>query len=259
MIRVVNVTHHYGLSPVLKNISLTVKRGEVICVMGPNGMGKSTLLSIIAGILPPVRGHVEIDGKRRHVSPEEERYIRKKLMYLPDQPWLPANKTGREFILAVGVLYETDDLRLIEHAQHLLDLFHLEKKGDTPIASYSTGERKKIGLCAALIACAPILILDEPFSGGLDPSGLMAARAVLKHLADRDDITIVMATPVPELVEGVADRIAILKDGQILACDTPDGLRRQSGCGGNLQEVLEKLIHPETANRIEAYFKEHIQ
>lgn len=255
MIRLTHIWHHYGIRPTLRDINLTVAPGELLCVMGPNGMGKSTLLGVIAGTLAPIKGQVQIDGLTRRQSIDEEKKIREQVIYLPDTPWLPDNNTGREFILGVGRLYNVDEDRLFDHAQKLLDLFDLSDKGDRTISSYSTGQRKKIGLCSALITDAPIMILDEPFSGGLDSSGLLALQQVLKHLANRDDTTIVMAVPVPELVEDLADRIAIIQDGQILACGTADQLRQSADNAPTLGEALEQLIHPEGSKNLENYFK----
>ena len=230
MIRVAGLTHHYGLQPVLSDIDLHVRAGEVIAVMGPNGVGKSTLLQIIAGLLPPLRGRVEIDGHCRWGSEADELHIRRKLVYLPDEPWFPSLRSGREYILAVGRLYGIDEIRLVDHTQRLLALFNLENIADAAVRTYSTGQRKKIGLSAALVAETPIMILDEPFSGGLDPSGLLAIRTVLKRLAEGDDKTIIIASPVAELVEGLADRVAIVKEGRLVAYDTAEALRRQTNC-----------------------------
>ncbi|MBN1437148.1 MAG: ABC transporter ATP-binding protein [Sedimentisphaerales bacterium] len=255
MINIVNVWHHYGIKPILKNVSLEIVPGELVAIMGPNGMGKSTLLGLMAGVLWPIKGYVEIDGHRRRNSVEEEIAIRKKVLYLPDTPYLPLHNTGREFLLAVGRLYEVEEQRLLDHAEHLLKLFDLQGNADAPIRSYSTGQKKKIGICSALVSAAPILILDEPFSGGLDSSALMALSHVLKRLADRKDVTVVMAVPVPELVESLAHKIAIVVKGEILAYDTADGLRETAGCSGALPNVLEKLIHPDVFENIEDYLQ----
>lgn len=104
MIELHDVVHHYGVRPVLRGIDLRIERGELVVVLGPNGMGKTTLLGVIGGVLAPLRGSVVIDGKRRRGSVEEELAIRKTAVYLPDQPWLPGNRTGREFLFAVGRL-----------------------------------------------------------------------------------------------------------------------------------------------------------
>lgn len=255
MIRVVDVVHHYGVRPVLRRVNLEIRSGEMVAILGPNGMGKSTLLGVMAGVLAPLKGHVEIGGLRRRASVDDELAIRRQVVYLPDHPWLPKNRTGREFLLAVGRLYGVDDERLMDHTDRLLQLFDLVKEGDWPIRSYSNGQQKKIAICAALVPDAPVLLLDEPFSGGLDPSGILALKRVLQRLAANNNATVVMTTPVPELVEELAHRIVILRDGQIIAFDTADGLRRQTGSTGPLGEVLERLIHPQTLDNIEHYFK----
>jgi ABC-2 type transport system ATP-binding protein len=256
MIVLSGVTQHYGVRPVLRGIDLRVERGELVVVLGPNGMGKSTLIGVMGGVLAPQRGYVEIDGLRRRRSVEEEVAIRRAAVYLPDRPWLPGNRTGREFLLGVGRLYDIDDERLMDHADRLLALFELADRADAAIRDYSSGQQKKVAICGALIAEASTLLLDEPFSGGLDPSGLLALKRVLQQLVRRRGATVVLTSPVPELVEEIADRIAILHHGAILAFDTLDGLRRATGCRGTLGQVLERLIYPETMRNLERYFED---
>jgi ABC-2 type transport system ATP-binding protein len=255
MIRVVDVTHHYGVRPVLRRINLEVATGELVSVIGPNGMGKTTLLGVIAGLLWPLKGYVEIDGLKRRASAQDELAIRRRVAYLPDHPWLPGTCTGRELLLTVGRLYAIDDDRLMDHVDRLLTLFDLQREGDWPIHNYSNGQRKKIAICATLVSDAPVLVLDEPFSDGLDPSGILALKRILQHLTADRQTTVVMSTPVAEFVEELAQRIVILRDGQIAACDTADGLRRQTGCSGPLAEVLERLFHPHTPDNIKHYFE----
>jgi len=222
-------------------------------------MGKTTLMGVMVGVLSPQKGHVEIDGMRRRSSIEAELAIRKKVAYLPDQPWLPNNRTGREFLLAVGRLYDIDAERLMDHVERLLQLFQLKEQGDSPIRSYSNGQKKKVAICSVLVTDAAVLLLDEPFSGGLDPSGLMVLRRVLQRLAEENKVTIVLASPVAELVEGLAHRVAVLSDGRIAAYDTIDGLRRQTSCSGSLQEVFERLIRPQTLEDLDRYFEGRVK
>ncbi len=255
MIRVVDVTHHYGVRPVLRHVNLEVQTGELVAVLGPNGMGKTTLLGVIGGVLWPLKGYVEIDGRRRRASEEDELAIRRGVAYLPDHPWLPGIRTGREFLLAVGRLYDIDDDRLMDHVERLLRVFDLDREGDWPIESYSNGQQKKIAICATLVTEAPVLILDEPFSGGLDPSGILALKRILQHLSTERKKTVIMSTPVAELVEELSRQIVVLRDGQVVAFDSAEGLRRQTGCSGPLAEVLERLFHPHTADNLRHYFE----
>jgi ABC-type multidrug transport system ATPase subunit len=157
-------------------------------------------------------------------------------------------------LVAVGQLYDIDIDRLMDHVGRLLDLFQLTDKGDSPIRTCSNGQRKKIAICGTLITEAPVLIMDEPFTGGLDPSAILALQRVLKHLASTGEVTIVMASQIPEMVEQLAHRIAILGGSRVIACDTMAGLRVRTGCAGTLPEVFEKLVHPETLQHIENYF-----
>jgi ABC-type multidrug transport system ATPase subunit len=256
MIELENVTQHYGVRPVLKGINLRINRGELVAVLGPNGMGKSTLLACMAGVLQPQHGTVTINGLVRRSSVENEIAIRRTAVYLPDQAFLPGERTVREWILAVGRLYEIDEDRLLSHSDRLLNLFNMTDQADAPIRSCSAGQKKKAALAGALISETPLLLLDEPFSGGLDPSGLLALKRVLQRLVREQDCTVVLTSPVPEIVEEIADRIAILIDGRITAFDSVEGLRRQTRKTGSLGQVLEEILYPETSEKLADYFQE---
>lgn len=254
MIKVADVSHHYGVRPVLSHINLEIPIGGLVVIMGPNGVGKSTLLGIIAGLLAPAKGDVEIDGLRRRSTEETELQIRKQVAFLSDHPWLPEFMTVREWLLANGQLYDVDQDQLMDHIGRLLKLFQLADKGDSPIRTCSNGQKKKVAICGALVTEAPVLILDEPFTGGLDSSAILALRRVLKHLATRGEATIVMASQVPEIVEELSGKIAVLSGARIIAYDTMDGLRKQTGCTGALPEVFEKIVNPQTLEQVESYF-----
>jgi ABC-2 type transport system ATP-binding protein len=253
VICVTSITQHYGVKPVLRDVNLTIQPGELVGILGPNGMGKTTLLSALAGVLKPQKGHVEIGGRRRRSSIDAERDIRREVVFLPDHPWLPRNRTGREFLLSVGRLYEIDENRLIDHVERLLNLFELDRLADSPIRTHSAGQQKKVAICSALITEVPILLLDEPFSGGLDPSGILALKRVLKRLTDAGG-TIVMSTPVPELVEELADRLIVLREGTVAFDGTLEQMRQQTESTGSLGDMLEQLVFSQTLENIEQYF-----
>src|ERR1700722_5836986 len=215
MIEAFNTTHHYSVKPVLQDVSLRVEKGEIVAIMGPNGMGKSTLVSVIAGVLWPQKGYVEIDDLQRRTSEHTELKIRERVADLAADPWVPRLRTGRNWAVSVGRLYGVDDDRLIPHVDRLLDVFNLLEQADQTIASYSSGQKKKVALCCALASEAPILLLDEPFAGGLDPSGILTLKRIMQHHRQKKDRTVIMATPVPELVAEIADRVAVINHGRI--------------------------------------------
>jgi ABC-type multidrug transport system ATPase subunit len=254
VITVENLTVHYSVKPALKDVSFRVDRGELVVVVGPNGMGKSTLLGALGGVISPHRGRVEIDGKVRRRTTGEELAIRKTAVFLPDQAWLPAMATPRNFLLAVGRLYDVPDDQLFVQIEQSLKLFEIDARGDSPISSCSAGQKKKVALCAALVTEAPVLLLDEPFSGGLDPAGILALKRILQWRVAEKGSTIVLSSPVPEIVEEIAGRLLILRDGEIVAFDTVDGLRRTTGVPGSLGQVLQHLLYPGMAANLDNYF-----
>jgi ABC-2 type transport system ATP-binding protein len=254
MIELENLTQHYGMRPVLKGINLRVNQGELVAVVGPNGMGKSTLLSCAAGVLHPQKGRVLIDGLVRRSSEEAEIKIRRTAVYLPDQAWLPQVRTVREYILAVGRLYDIEDDRLFAHTDRLIEVFELADQADSPINSLSAGQKKKTALSAALVADSPVLLLDEPFSGGLDPEGLMALKRILRNRVDQGG-TVVLTSPVAEIVEEIADRVIVLVGGEVLAFDSMEGLHKRAGTSGSLNSALERLLYSDTTRKLDDYLR----
>ena len=247
------ITQHYGVRPILRDISLQIETGEVAAIIGPNGSGKSTLLSVLGGILSPQRGHVEIDGQRRRSLIRSEREIRQSTVYLPDTVFTPGIVTGRDYILSIAKLYKIQSNRAVEHAERLLKLFCLDDKADSLISSYSTGQKKKIGLCGAMITEAKYFLLDEPFSGGLDPAGILAMKRVLQSFRDDRSRTVIFTTPVAELVDELADRLVLIRDGQIVGDYKVEDLN--DGGGESVTRVVEKLVFPSAVQNIQSYFE----
>lgn len=257
MIQVDNIFHHYGLKPTLQDVSFTVETGQTLAIIGPNGTGKTTLLDLIAGLASPAEGTVKINGLIRRSTVQNELAIRQKTVFLPADVWFPNGITGRDYILGVGEAWGVPIRTLFDHADSLLSVFQMGSISDSPISGYSTGQRKKIGLCGALIAEASILLLDEPFSGGLDPAGITATKQILKHLTSSEDRTVVLTSPVPELVEEVADEVLILNEGTVLTHDSVSNVIRNAGAA-SLDEALRKLIFPETEAELQNYFSREV-
>ncbi|MEM6393144.1 MAG: ABC transporter ATP-binding protein [Planctomycetota bacterium] len=256
VIRVDGVWHHYGVRPVLRGVDLAVLRGELLCVMGPNGSGKSTLLSIIGGLLPPFTGRVLIEGIARRSSVEAERAIRQRMAYLPAEAWLPLNETCRAYLFAIGRLYGIAEARLFEHVDRLLELFDLDRQAEQAMKTLSTGQQKKMALAGALVTEAELLVLDEPFSGGLDPPALHALQGLFERLAADRSVTLIVAVPVPELIEAIADRVALIKEGVVSHCGTVTELKQQAGLSpdASFATAADKLLGSDIDGKLERYF-----
>ena len=177
MIVLTDVTQHYGVKPVLKRISVRVEKGELVVVLGPNGMGKSTLLGVMGGMLAPQEGSIAIDGRIRRHSIAEELEIRKTAVYLPDRPWLPGNRTGREFLLGVGRLYEIPQGAALGSRPSVTRAFRARRQCRFANSRLFRWAAKEGG---ALLGARRGDSRDDPgraLSGGLDPSGLLALQA----------------------------------------------------------------------------------
>ena len=251
-VRVVNLTCHYGVAPVLRDVSLAVRRGELLAVMGANAAGKSTLLAAMAGVVSPWRGFVEVLGHRRRDTPGSEMAARQACVYLPAEPFVGA-ASARAWVVGCGRVWGVEDRRLMDHAARLLQLFDLDAALGHDRAS--TGQRHKIALAGALATDAPVMILDEPFGGGLDPSGIVALREVLLDATRRRGRTVVMATPVPQLVEEMADRVAVVGAAAgLVAVDSPAGLMRRTGTA-TLEAAYQSLTTAAASSGAAAYLR----
>ena len=258
MISVTRVFHHYGLRPTLDNISFAVEAGRTLAIVGPNGSGKTTLMELLAGLASPAEGQVTVNGIERRSTVDNELAIRRQTFFLPASSWFPRNITGRQMLMATGECWQISVRRCFEHIERLLTVFQLGDIADSDVTGYSTGQRKKLSLCSALISQCPILLLDEPFSGGLDPAGITAMKQILQHLTSQEDRTVVLTSPVPELVEEVADEVLILQSGEIVEHAPVSELKKKVGAA-SLDEALRQLIFPETQDELRHYFEQEMR
>jgi ABC-2 type transport system ATP-binding protein len=250
-LRLVNVTHFYGSKAAVRHASLDVLPGEIVTLVGANGVGKSTLLRVGGGVLTPHEGHAEVFGFRRRSTIEAELDARRRCVYMPDAPYLPLHLRVLEYIVGAGRLWGRSYADLERDAKNLLEVFALRDMGESTLGACSTGQRQKAALCAMLVPETPLLILDEPFGGGLDTGGIVALAGVLKERASRGH-AIVLSTPVPEIIDAVATRVALLVDGHIERTGTPAQIR-QAAPDGTLAGGLDEAMHAEARGRLEAY------
>jgi ABC-type multidrug transport system ATPase subunit len=240
-----------GGRTVLDYVDLTVRKGELLALVGANGAGKSSLLRCLAGLWHPQGGTIRISGLDRF---GDDLAIRRFTAYLPPEPALRGFSI-RENLRLFAEAYGVDEKTYCERTDALLRMFDLKERQNTNSSSLSKGELKKACLAAVFLTGASFYILDEPFTGGIDPRGHAALRRVLDRLAARRRITAVFATQIPEIAVGLADRIAVVNYGRILAVGTADELREAAHLppGTPFTEAFEQLASRDTEVPIESF------
>ena len=220
MLAVQRLTRHYGALVAIQDVSFEARPGEVLGLLGPNGSGKSTTVKILAGLLRPTSGSVQLDGL--HALADLEAYKRI-LGYVPEEPHLYSYLTGPEYLQLVGRLRELPDAVLDDKIDRFLQLLGIYDDRYQTLSSYSKGMRQKILISASVLHTPRIVILDEPFSG-LDVSAARVLKGFVRALADEGKI-IVFSSHVLEVVEQVCSRVVILKDGKVVGHDSVANLR----------------------------------
>ncbi|MEA3245040.1 MAG: ABC transporter ATP-binding protein [Gemmatimonadota bacterium] len=245
MIRLTKLKKQYGSFTAVDGIDLDVPSGELFGFLGPNGAGKTTTLRMIAGILRPTAGTVEIGG----VDIERDPITAKaKLGFIPDRPFIYEKLTGIEFLRFVAGLYGQQGAEVEHRARELLALFDLDEWRDELVESYSHGMRQKLIVSSAFVHRPQVIVVDEPHVG-LDPKSIKILRDVFREYVRRGH-TIMMSTHTLETAESLCDRIAIIVGGRIAACGTMDDLRTQSKHGGGLEEIFLKLTGENAARNL---------
>jgi ABC-2 type transport system ATP-binding protein len=220
MLEVRELTKCYSGIPAVDGVSFTVHPGEILGYLGPNGAGKSTTVKMLTGLLEPTSGHIYFHGEdiRRNLKEFQRR-----TGYVPEEPYLYPQLSGREYLQLVGRLRGLSRRVLEPRMDELLRLIGLWEDRHSVLAGYSKGMRQKILLLAALIDDPELLILDEPFSG-LDVNAAMVLRSLLHSLAARSKM-ILYSSHVLEVVEKVAHNVLILRKGRVVAHDSVERLR----------------------------------
>jgi len=220
-------------------LDLIVPQGEFFALLGPNGAGKTTTLRMVAGLLRPDEGSIEICGVDALARPLEARQI---VAWLPEEPLLYELLTPLEFLEFVAGLWRVDPAEAEASGRVLLQRLGLWPHRDERCGGFSRGMRQKVVLAGALLHAPKLLILDEPLTG-LDAS---AARDVKDLLAERvaAGATIVLTTHILEVAERLASRIGIINAGRLLAVGSMEELRVRAGspAGATLEDVFLSLI-----------------
>lgn len=224
VVLVEGLLHDYGSRRALGGIDLSVGRGEIFGILGPNGGGKTTLFRILATLIRPTGGRAAILG---HDLVREARQVRAAIGVVFQSPALDRKLTVRENLAAQGRLYGLAGRRLKERVEEMLRRVGLSERGDDRIEILSGGLRRRAEIAKGVLHRPPLLLLDEP-SSGLDPGARRDLWALLDEMRARDSVTILLTTHFVDEAER-CDRLALLCAGRLVACGTPAALKSEVG------------------------------
>lgn len=229
MIRVHEVSKHFGNVKALNKLSLEIPAGTIYGLLGPNGAGKTTLVRILSTLITPDSGKVEISGLDV-VSQAKE--VRKMIGLAGQYAAVDEFLTGRETLEMVGALYHMPRKEAKKRAEELLERLSLTNAADRPAKTYSGGMRRRLDVAAALVYKPRIIFLDEPTTG-LDPRTRLELWDVIRDLA-RDGSTILLTTQYLEEADALANYITVIDKGRVAVAGTAAELKNSLG-----QDVVE--------------------
>ena len=251
MIEVKGLTKKYGNHTAVSNLSFTIEEDQVYGFLGPNGAGKSTTMNIITGCLSATDGTVAIDGLDIYENAVD---AKKHIGYLPEIPPLYMDMTPMEyleFIAEVKKVEKSERKTQIEEAMIETGIKNVENR---LIKNLSKGYRQRVGIAQALVGNPSVIILDEP-TVGLDPKQSIEIRELIKNLGKKH--TVILSSHILSEVQAVCDKILIISNGKLVACDTPENLESLfagtktikltvKGDSGNIDPILNNI--PEIRN-----------
>lgn len=225
---------YYGKTHALAGLDLSAEEGTVLGVLGPNGAGKTTAVRILTTLLKPDEGHAEVAGLD---VVKDANLLRARIGLTGQYAAVDENLTGYENLKMFGQLYHLSGTLAKQRANELLARFDLVDAGKRVVKTYSGGMRRRLDLAASLIVAPPVLFLDEPTTG-LDPRGRLAMWDVISSLVS-DGTTVLLTTQYLEEADQLANQIAVVDHGRVIAKGTADELKTQVG-----GERLELTIAP---------------
>ena len=235
MIELIDFTRKYGNFTAVDKINLTLEPGKIHGLLGPNGAGKSTTVKAITGAIKPTSGTILVN---KLDILEHNHTIKALIGYVPENPVIFKNLTGREFLDFSGRLYHIPPSTLRIRIEELMMRFGIAEKANDQVFSYSKGTIQKLMIVSSLLHNPEILILDEPLTG-LDANAAALVKKTIRSFADRGK-TILFCSHILEVVEKLCDSIAILHTGSILSAGTSREIMEQTNTG-SLEEAFISL------------------
>ena len=234
------LSRSYGANRAVREVSLELRRGEVLGLLGPNGAGKTTTMQMLTGNLAPTSGEVDICGIDLIDRPTQ---AKSRIGYLPEVPPLYRELKVDEYLRLAGRLHKLKKSALDQAMQHAKVRCGLTDMGNRLIGALSKGYQQRVGIAQAIIHEPDVIILDEP-TIGLDPNQIREIRSLIRELGR--DHSLILSTHILPEVEAVCDRVQILHRGEVVFNDTIAALKQFRG-GQTLQIGLR---HPPPSEEI---------
>lgn len=219
-----NLKKRYGSTEAVKDVSFQVEPGEIFGILGPNGAGKTTTLRVLCTLAAPDAGNIAVSGVSVVDNPRE---ARKKLGYVAQEVALDKILTGRELLQLQAALYHLPKAIAKERIKNVISLLDLEEWADKRTGTYSGGIRKRFDLAAGLLHAPDVLVLDEP-TVGLDIESRFVVWNFLRQIRAAGT-TVLMTSHYLEEIDALADRVAIIDRGKVIAVGTPSELKDRVG------------------------------
>lgn len=220
MLRIENLTKKFGDKKAVDSLSLHIEPGEIYGFIGHNGAGKTTTIKSIVGILKFDEGEILVDGMSVKENPIE---CKKKIAYIPDNPDLYEFMTGISYLNFIADIYNVSSQDRTERIKKYGDLLELTDDLAQPISAYSHGMKQKLAIISAWIHNPKLIIMDEPFVG-LDPKSSHILKEMMRDVCDKGG-AIFFSTHVLEVAEKLCDKIAIIKNGQLIKYGTMEEVK----------------------------------
>ena len=218
------------------NISIDIESGDIFAFIGPNGAGKTTTIKSIVGINDFNQGQILIDGNDILKKPLE---CKKVLAYIPDNPDVYETLTGVQYLELVADIFCIGKEERNELAKKYSEMLGIDKDLNSPISTYSHGMKQKLVLISAFIHHPKLIVMDEPFVG-LDPKASFVVKEMMKKFVE-DGGAIFFSTHILEVAEKLCNKVAIIKDGKIIAYGTMDEVKKDK----SLEKVFLESVDNE--------------
>ena len=232
MVEIKGLCKSYDNKRVVDNLDLTINDGEIYGFIGHNGAGKTTTIKCLIGILSFEKGEILIDGLSIKDKPIE---CKRKIAYIPDNPDLYNYMSGVDYLNFIGDVFNVANEERVKRIDKYAGIFELTDSLANPISSYSHGMRQKLAIIAAWLHEPDLIVMDEPFVG-LDPKASHDLKLMMREFCDRGG-SIFFSTHVLEVAEKLCDKVAIIKQGQLIKSGTMEEVKGDS----SLESVFLEL------------------